>query len=84
MAYQLVKFLLDYPPHQTIANYIVATDYLCEQKDMNTCLQVLDKAMTKFSYAPELISQQNFINKCFGIKKNVRPLIEEDIFYSDE
>ena len=51
---------------------------------MTTCLEVLEKAMSKFPYAPELIAQQTYINKCFGIKKNPRPLIEDDrIFYSD-
>jgi len=66
---------LAYPPHQTISNYIVATDFLCRQKDMNACIEVLDQALNKFSYAPELMAQQTYINKCFGIKKKTRPLI---------
>jgi hypothetical protein len=51
---------------------------------MTDCLEVLEKGLTKFSYAPELIAQQTYINKCFGIKKNARLLIQEDIFYSDD
>jgi hypothetical protein len=42
---------------------------------MNACIEVLDQALNKFSYAPELMAQQTYINKCFGIKKKTRPLI---------
>ena len=28
--FTLVNFLIDFPPHQTISNYVIATDYLCQ------------------------------------------------------
>ncbi len=78
-----MRFLLAYSPHQTIPNYIIATDYLCRNKDVASCLAFLEQGLVKFPHAPELLSQQTFINKCFGIKREVRLAAAEDIFYSD-
>lgn len=84
VAYELVKFLISYPHHQTVSNFVLTTDYLCRLKDMNTCLAILEQGLAKHPHAPELLAQQHYINKCFGIKKVIKPLMTEDIFYSDE
>ena len=62
---------------------MIVTDYLCRNKIKEQCLHVLEKALLTYPHAPEIISQQTFINKCFGIAKPTHQHAEE-IYYEDE
>jgi hypothetical protein len=41
IAFSLIYFLLKYPQHQSVTNYLLVTDYLCKLKD-NKCLNILE------------------------------------------
>ena len=56
-------------------------DYLCRKKD-KSCLGILDAALKKHPYAPELLAERDYVHKCFGIGITLKQ--PEAIFYSDE
>ncbi len=76
-----MSFLLKYPQHQKITNYLLVTDYLCKQKD-ESCLKILESAFSKYPHSPQLLAQRDYIYNCFGIGATLKD--PDAIFYSDE
>ena len=70
-AFDLAYFLIKYPQHQNVTNYIMVIDYLCRKKD-KTCLSILDAALIKHPHTPEVLAERDYVHKCFGIGSTLK------------